>query len=425
MDCVGYLYVHNFFLAEAVRKRPELAERSFWIDLNGRVLAASADLALLGIRMGTPARQARRTAPGAECVKYLPEDFQPMSDLFCDIAYKFTPVVAPLRPGEVFVGLQDHNCRGIAQALVAEVRDLGFEGVVAVAQSRLASRLLGRRMASLSAQAPDQSFGNKIPETPANKIPETPATPAMARASSPSFARLLPDNHPAFMAPHPVELLWTIPKKLRDRLGRLGILKVADLQRFHRSELRSRFGEPGLEIFEAGRGLDYLPIRAAWPPAAIFVSEAWDGFENREIIYEHLSHLTGRLSARLSERHKQCRRLRIEIQQEGMFAPTSERMVMNPPASGPNRLYLAARRMFDRMPLRRALESVVITAEDLSVTAPRQLDLFTPLRALAGQREEVKAFLTMRFGTETMRHGSDAPLSWRERMLEFYETPEP
>jgi nucleotidyltransferase/DNA polymerase involved in DNA repair len=104
MDCVGYLYVHNFFLAEAVRKRPELAERSFWIDLNGRVLAASADLALLGIRMGTPARQARRTAPGAECVKYLPEDFEPMSDLFCDIAYKFTPVVAPLRPGEVLVG---------------------------------------------------------------------------------------------------------------------------------------------------------------------------------------------------------------------------------------------------------------------------------------------------------------------------------
>ena len=396
MDCVGYLYVHNFFLAEAVRKRPELAERSFWIDLNGRVLAASADLALLGIRMGTPARQARRTAPGAECVKYLPEDFQPMSDLFCDIAYKFTPVVAPLRPGEVFVGLQDHNCRGIAQALVAEVRDLGFEGVVAVAQSRLASRLLGRRMAA-----------------------EPPGRTRL------SFSRLLPDDHPTFMAPYPVELLWTIPKKLRDRLGRLGILKVADLQRFHRSELRSRFGEPGLEIFEAGRGLDCSPVRAAWPPAAIFVSEAWDGFENREIIYERLSHLTGQLSARLSERHKQCRRLRLEIGQEGMFAPTSERMVMNPPASGPNRLYLAARRMFDRMPLHRALESVVITAEDLSVTAPRQLDLFTPLRALAGQREEVKAFLTMRFGTETMRHGSDAPLSWRERMLEFYETPEP
>jgi hypothetical protein len=37
-------------------------------------------------------------------VKYLPEDFEPMSDLFCDIAYKFTPVVAPLRPGEVLVG---------------------------------------------------------------------------------------------------------------------------------------------------------------------------------------------------------------------------------------------------------------------------------------------------------------------------------
>lgn len=236
-----------------------------------------------------------------------------------------------------------------------------------------------------------------------------------------TFARLLPDDHVAFMAPHPLDALWSIPKKLRERLGRLGIIKVSDLQRFHRGELRSRFGEQGLELFEAGRGLDYFPLKAAWPPAAIAVQDVCDALDNREVIYERLSQLAARLSDRLGERHKQCRQLRIEIREEGAFAPLSDGMVMTPPAAGPNRLYLAARRMFDRMTLRRPVESIVITAEDLRVSAPRQLDLFSPLRALAGQRDELKAFLTVRFGTETLQHCSDAPVSWREQMLQFYE----
>lgn len=384
MNCVGYLYIRDLFLTQTMRNYPELTVQPFWIDMNGKALDASPALAALGIRSGTPARQAKRIAPTAVRIEYRPEDFQPAQDLFSDIAYKFTPVVEPLHPGEIFLGLQGHNSREIAETLLAEVRDLGFEARIAVAHSRLAARLLGR-------------------------------------ISRTSYTSLHADDHPAFMAARPVECLWTLSRRQREHLSKAGCVKVGDLQWMHRQVVCSKFGQKeGVAIFEAVRGFDTRQVRAMWPPDSLYVEERFCGLDNRVRIDEALEKLAEGLSERLRRDLRQCRRLRLEVQQEGRLLPLSEVMVMNPAASGSNRLYLASCRLFGRLKPSSPIERIRITAEGLTAAPAQQLDLFTPLRNLQGQKEEFKAFLTVRFGSGTLKFCSNLATSWREKMLAFY-----
>ncbi len=67
----------------------------------------------------------------------------------------------------------------------------------------------------------------------------------------------------------------------------------------------------------------------------------------------------------------------------------------------------------------RPLEGVRLVAEDLSAAPVRQLDLFAPIRAMENGKEEFQAYLTLRFGSGTLRFCSELAGSWRERMLGF------
>lgn len=385
MDRTGYLYIRDLFLVQAQRLHPELAQRPGWIDLHGRVLAHTPVLSNLGIRPGMPARRARRIAPEALVVDYRPEDYQQLQDLFCEIAYRRTPVVEPFRPGEIFLGLQEADCRDVARTLLAEIRDLGFQGVVAVAGSRLCARILGRTRPEGTPYLPD-------------------------------------DERTVFLSPRAVDCLWTLPTRLRQRLSSLGLSRVSDVQRIPAQALIQRFGsDKGRALYAACRGVDGHPVQAIWPPETLCVEERFEAeMSNREDMLECLRKLSRRLSAELRESHRQCRRLRLEVTQEGRVLPESALTHCNPPASGTNRIYLAATRLFGQFSLVRPIVSARIVAEGLRTTPAVQLDLFTPLRAMGEQKEELKAYLALRFGTGTLKTAAEMGLSWREQMLADY-----
>ncbi|BCW97382.1 MAG: hypothetical protein KatS3mg024_0209 [Armatimonadota bacterium] len=193
MQTVGYFYIRNLFFVQALRLHPELAGCPFWIERSGKVLAHSPCLERDGLHPGLSARRARRIAPQAHRLEYHPEDYRATHDLFCHIAHRLTPLVEPLNPGEIFLGLQGLDT-GTAQTLVAEARDMGFEATVAIAGSRLVARLAGR-------------------------------------IHGPGCTVLEPSGQAAFLANRSIECLWSVPRKMREQLGRMGIHRVADLQR--------------------------------------------------------------------------------------------------------------------------------------------------------------------------------------------------
>jgi DNA polymerase-4 len=382
MHTVGYFYIRNLFFVQALRLHPELDGYPFWIERRGKVLAHSPCLERDGLHPGLSARRARRIAPQAHRLEYRPEDYRGTHDLFCHIAHRFTPVVEPLNPGEIFLGLQGADMQ-TAQALVAEARDLGFEATVAIAGSRLTARLAGR-------------------------------------IHGPGCILVVPGEETAFLANRSIECLWSVPRKTRERLGRMGINRVADLQRISRQTLITRFGpQEGLLLFEAARGRDLHPLRAAWPPETLEAEARLEGLADRLALERHLRALAKRLSAQLAEGGKRCGRLRLELREEGSYLPLTEAMVLGPPASGENRLALAALRLAGRMSVRRPLEGARLVAEDLSAAPVRQLDLSAPVRAMENGKKEFQAYLTLRFGSGTLRFCSELAGSWRERMLGF------
>ena len=142
--------------------------------------------------------------------------------------------------------------------------------------------------------------------------------------------------------------------------------------------------------------------------------------DNQEVLKARLHDLACMLARQLAEGHEQCRRVRLEVREESVLFGTQDVMLLDPPASGVNRLYLAAARLLGQMHIRRPVESVILTAEQVSTAAARQGDLFSPLRMIGQQKEEFKAFLALRFGVDTLRFCSETPTPWRERMLEYY-----
>lgn len=383
MNTVGYFYIRNLFFVQALRLYPELTGRPFWIERNGRVLAHSPCLRQEGFRPGLPARRARRIAPQAERLAYRTEDYTEIHALFCHIATRFTPLVEPLHPGEIFLGLRGPDVDA-ARALAAEARDLGFEAAVAIAGSRLTARLLGR-------------------------------------LSGPGCSVLPPQEDAAFLANRPVDCLWTVPKKTRERLERLGIHRVADLQRIPRQMLLARFGpREGLLLFESARGRDLQPVRAAWPPETLEAQMRFDALDNRELLDQHLRTLARRLASELAEGGRRCGRLRLEALEEGSYLPLSETATLGTPAAGEARIALAGLRLAERMKFRRPVERLRLVAEELSAAPARQLELFAPLRAIGQGKEELLAHLALRFGSGTLRFCSELAETWREQMLEFY-----
>lgn len=384
MNCVAYLRVKDLFCTRTLALHPELAPAPFWVGHRGVVLACSSDLERFGVRRGMPERQARRIYPAAQAVPYRPEEYQEISDTLCNIAYRLSPVVEPFRPGEIFLDLPLGGWEQAAATLAAEVRDMGYDPVVAVTHSRLTGRLLGMR--------------------PGRTV-----------------ERLERDRHPEFMASLPVRALWTVPARTRQRLVRAGLFQIADVQRIHRQPLARKLGSADAAlVFEAARGFDLRPLQAAWPPAARSVRLSFHSLDNRETLKARLRDLAGMLARQLAEGHEQCRRVRLEIREEGVLFGTQDVMLLDPPASGVNRLYLAAVRLLGQMHLRRPVESVILTAEEISTAAAKQGDLFSPLRMIDHQKEEFKAFLALRFGAETLRFCSESQTPWREQMLEYY-----
>jgi protein ImuB len=97
-------------------------------------------------------------------------------------------------------------------------------------------------------------------------------------------------------------------------LGKLGILRIADLVRLDRARLAHRLGPAARDLLQLATGRDDVPLRAWEPPRRIVESaafeEALDGLEPLVFV---LRRLVARASARLTARGEACTAVSIGL----------------------------------------------------------------------------------------------------------------
>jgi len=220
-----------FFCSVEELHDPGLRGKPFVVagDPGGRGVVASASYAArpFGVRSAMPTSQALRSCPGLRVVRPRHALYSRTSERVFSLLRDLVPVVEPISIDEAFLDVSDDPRAGVAVA-----GDL--------------------RRAIRDRFSLPTSWG-----VAANKLVAKIAT----EVGKPGGLIVVPPGDEArFLAPLPVEMLWGIGPKARERLEGFGLRTVGELAKKDDAWLDSQFGRSGIDLAARARGEDNRPV---------------------------------------------------------------------------------------------------------------------------------------------------------------------
>ena len=220
-----------FFCSVEELHDPGLRGKPFVVagDPGGRGVVASASYAArpFGVRSAMPTSRALRSCPGLRVVRPRHALYSRTSERVFSLLRDLVPVVEPISIDEAFLDVSDDPRAGVAVA-----GDL--------------------RRAIRDRFSLPTSWG-----VAANKLVAKIAT----EVGKPGGLIVVPPGEEArFLAPLPVEMLWGIGPKARERLEGFGLRTVGELAKKDEAWLDSQFGRSGIDLAARARGEDTRPV---------------------------------------------------------------------------------------------------------------------------------------------------------------------
>ena len=228
------------FVSVELVRRPEMRGLPVVVGGDGErgvVAAASYEARAYGVRSAMPSTRARRLCPG---VVFLLGDHRHYSEVrrrVMLIFRRYTPLVEPLSLDEAFLDVSGVvRLHGPPTEVAAAIRSgvLAEEGLgcsVGIAANKFLAKMASAQ-AKPTAGTDGPAPGRGVQAVPADGIRE-------------------------FLDPLPVEAIWGVGPRTRERLQRLGVRTVAELRTVPESTLVSSFGRAaGAQFWHLARGID-------------------------------------------------------------------------------------------------------------------------------------------------------------------------
>jgi len=337
-----------FFAAIAELDDPSLRGKAVLIGGTGPravVTTASYEARKFGCRSAMPMSQARRLCPHARVVGVPGARIREMSSRVFEVLESFTPLVEPVSVDEAFLDVTgSQRLLGppevIARKLKEQVlRETGLIASVGVATNKFLAKL---------ASDMDKPDGLTIITT---------------------------ENLDKVLLPLPVEKLWGVGPKLREKLERHAIHYVHDLRRLSEDQLVRWFGDSGARLHRLCRGIDDRPVVPDHEAKSIgqeqtFPQDIEDPEHVRTVMLEQAQQVGRRLRAKALTAKTVTVKIRF-----GDFQTITRAHTLEHPTDLTDELYHAARALFDRwagaafQPVR----LIGVTASGLSRTAQGEL----------------------------------------------------
>lgn len=223
-----------FFCAVEELDDPELRGRPFVVggDPRGRGVVSSASYAArpFGVRSAMPTARALRLCPELKVVRPRHARYARLSDDVMSVLREAAPVVEPISIDEAFLDVSDDPRSGaeIADGLQQTIqRDFSLPTSWGVAPNKLVAKI-----------ATEVGKPNGLVVVP-------------------------PGEEAAFLAPLPVEMLWGVGPRAKERLEAEGIRTIGDLAGKDPAWMEAHFGRSGIELAARARGEDDRPVVAS------------------------------------------------------------------------------------------------------------------------------------------------------------------
>ncbi len=437
MRSIAYIHIPFLHSAAHVLLDPNLRGKSFAAVNKNTVIGVSPELFAAGVLPGATRRHARQTCPGAVFVDQEPDAYPRLAGKVWDICYEHTPLVEPIAVDGAFANFTGcGDARAIADSIVSESRDkASLEVRIGLAGNRLTARVAVEADVGMGASVgigvgagPNASVGAGVAVVPRSE----------------QVITVVSGSEERFLSKLPVSSLWPLPPDTVDKLVKLGINTVGQLQAVPLSMLTSQLGEAGLAAHLLSRGIDRSPVRATYPEETIECSMSFDfpvceWPDLEQCLRVCASEIVARLSASGS-RAVSCIELELETAQlAGAAGGVAPKRAGNSSggrdsrSSGPVLKRHYFRRPTDSLQqITRALihaaegrvsgpvSAIHVLASGLVAPAAVQLSIFGPAaQPEPGQRELEHAIESIRekFGARSVTTANTLVRSRRDRML--------
>ncbi len=312
-------------------------------DKRGVISTASYAARRFGVHSALPTAQALRLCPQ---LKLLPPRFKLYSEYSHRIMAFFeaeTPAVEQVSIDEAFLDLTGDPRPGsaVAARLQARIRDeTGLPSSFGVASNKLVAKI------------------------------------ATNLGKPHGLVVVPPGEEAAFLAPLPLEMLWGVGPKTRQRLAELGMQTIGDLAGWPDADLARRFGAQGADLARHARGLDDRPVEPEQEAKSISKETTFArDVRDRAVLRRTLLELSEQVAASLRERGLAARTVKIKLRWPP-FETHTRQVTLPEPADLDSELFAAALSLFDQAWERgRPVRLIGVGVSALQAPA-RQLSLF-------------------------------------------------
>jgi DNA polymerase-4 len=374
MDCDA------FYASVEKRDNPALRDQPVIVGGGTRgVVSTCCYIARIkGVRSAMPMFQALKLCPEAIVVKPRFPAYTEASRAIRAMMEELTPSIEPLSLDEAFLDLT-----GTARLHGAPP---------AVLLARLTKRMEDELGLTGSIGLSHNKFLAKI----ASDLDKPRGFSVIGRAETESFLK-----------PKPVRIIWGVGQATQTALESAGIRTIADLLRWDRTDLTARFGSMGDRLWHLARGLDTRRVNRDEKLKSI--SKETTFFEDTsdpDLLDGHIWRLSEQVADRAKAKRLSGRTVTLKLK-KGDFQLVTRRHALNDPTQLTDRIYRAARDLFDHAGTTGPFRLIGVGISDLAPEDQADLsqDLLDPNATKRAAAERATDAIRAKFGAEAIIKG--------------------
>lgn len=374
MDCDA------FYASVEKRDNPALRDQPVIVGGGSRgVVSTCCYIARIkGVRSAMPMFQALKLCPEAIVVKPRFAAYTEASRAIRAMMEELTPSIEPLSLDEAFLDLT-----GTARLHGAPP---------AVLLARLTKRMEDELGLTGSIGLSHNKFLAKI----ASDLDKPRGFSVIGRAETESFLK-----------PKPVRIIWGVGTATQTALESAGIRTIADLLRWDRTDLTARFGSMGDRLWHLARGLDTRRVNRDEKLKSI--SKETTFFEDTsdpDLLDGHIWRLSEQVADRAKAKRLSGRTVTLKLK-KGDFQLVTRRHALSDPTQLTDRIYRAARDLFDHAGTQGPFRLIGVGISDLAPEDQADLsqDLLDPHATKRAAAERATDAIRAKFGAEAIIKG--------------------
>ncbi len=374
MDCDA------FYASVEKRDNPDLRDKPVIIGggKRGVVSTACYIARIKGVKSAMPMFQALKLCPEAVVVRGRMEVYVQVSRQIREMMEELTPAIEPLSLDEAFLDLTGtRKLHGVPPAvmlarLVTRMQDeLGITGSIGLSHNKFLAKI---------ASDLDKPRG---------------------------FSVIGAAETVDFLNPRPVRLIWGIGAVGQGALDKAGIRTFADLKRWDRQDLNTRFGTMGDRLWHLARGQDRRRVSRNAPMKSLSSETTFfDDTADHDLLDGHIWRLAEKVSDRLKAKRIAGRVVVLKLKRSD-FTAISRRRSLDDATQMADRIYRTARELFDQVKHDKPYRLIGVGVGDMvpEDQADRSGNLLDPQESTRIAAERASDRIRAKFGADAIVKG--------------------